>query len=142
MLSQPIDAQRISYRELQALLALHGFLDTMEADGVINIVPDANARQLPLRFIDDTARDVGEFEIVMKIIDPSPLSAAHLIPILRPLIPQYGHLVADGQTNALIVVSRYGTVRTLEAMIRKLRQRPMVAPRDDDKSASGTAPTR
>jgi general secretion pathway protein D len=136
-LSQPVDVQRITYRELQALLALHGFVDTIEAEGVISIVPEAVARQLPLRLIEDGSSEIGEFEMVMKIIDAAPLRAENLVPILRPLLPQYAHLVADVQTNSLLMVGRYGSVRSLEAMIRKLRQRPLVAAADEDRTATG-----
>ena len=76
-----IDVPNMTYRDLQALLALHGFVDTMELDGIIQIVPDAVARQQPLRLIDERSRDVGEFEMVMKVVDATPLSASHLVPI-------------------------------------------------------------
>lgn len=126
--STPVDVQKTSYRDLQALLALYGFVDSAAADGSIYIVPEAMARQLPMRIIDDKTRDVGDAELVMKIIDPSPLNAAPLVPILRPLLPQYAHLVTDTQTNSMIVVARYGNIRTLEAMLRSLQQRPLVTP--------------
>jgi general secretion pathway protein D len=121
-----VDVPSMSYRDLQALLALHGFIDTMELDGIIQIVPDAIARQLPLRLIDDRTRDVGEFEMVMKVVDTAPLNAAQLVPVLRPLLSQYSHLVADIQTNSMIVVTRYGNVRTLENLLRALKVRPLV----------------
>ncbi len=124
----PVDAQKTSYRDLQALLALYGFVDSTAADGSVYIAPEAMARQLPMRIIDDKSRDVGDAELVMKIIDPAPLNAVPLIPILRPLLPQYAHLVADTQTNSMIVVARYGNIRTLEAMLRSLQQRPLVTP--------------
>jgi general secretion pathway protein D len=130
---QPMDGQRITYGELQALLALYGLMTTVEAEGVISIVREDIARQLPLRLIDDNARGVGEFEMVMKLIDTAPLNPAILVPILRPLLPQYAHLVAHSETNTMIMVGRYGNVRSLEAMLVKLRQRPLVA------AADGTA---
>jgi general secretion pathway protein D len=124
--SEELDTDRMSYRDLQGLLALRGFIDTMELDGVIQIVPDANARHLPVRLIDDSSRGIGEFEMVMKIVDPAPLEASQVVPMLRPLLPQYAHLVADSQTNSLIVVTRYAGVRTLETLLRALRARPLV----------------
>jgi type II secretory pathway component GspD/PulD (secretin) len=122
-----IDVEKMSYEEFQAALALHGYVDGMQLDGVIRIVPDANARQLPLRLIDDRTREVGEHEMVMKIIDPAPLTAQSLVPILRPLLSQYSHLVSDPQTNSMILVARYGNVRTVEALVSAMRARPVVA---------------
>jgi general secretion pathway protein D len=123
-----VDTATMSYRELQGLLAMYGFVDLMEREGVIQIVPDANARHLPLRLVDDRTRDIGEFEMVMKVIDAGPLKAGEVVPILRPLLPQYAHLVADSSTNSLIAVARYGSIRAMENLLRGLRARPQVAP--------------
>jgi general secretion pathway protein D len=143
-LAGPIDVSKTSYRDLQALLALHGFMDTMETDGVIQIIPDAGARSMPLRLIDDRTRDVSEFEMVMKIVDTGPLNASQLVPILRPLLPQYAHLVAHTQTNSMVIVARYGNVRTLETLLRSLRARPMVPVEKikDDVSRDAGAPAK
>jgi general secretion pathway protein D len=143
-LHERVDVAQTSFRDLQALLALYGFMDTAETGGIIQIIPDANARQTPLRLIDDQARDVGEFEVVMKIIDTAPLNAAVLVPILRPILPQYAHLVAVSQTNSMIVVGRYGNVRTVETLLRALRTRPLVPmePFKDDASRGAVAPAK
>lgn len=132
-----IDVPNMTYRDLQALLALHGFVDTMELDGIIQIVPDAVARQQPLRLIDERSRDVGEFEMVMKVVDATPLSASHLVPILRPLLSQYSHLVSVTNTNTMIVVARYANVRALETLLQAMKSQRLVPlpvperPRDD-----------
>jgi type II secretory pathway component GspD/PulD (secretin) len=139
-----IDVPSMTYRDLQALLALHGFVDTMELDGIIQIVPDAVARQLPLRLIDDRTRDVGEFEMVIKVVDTAPLNASYLVPILRPLLSQYSHLVANTQTNSMIVVARYANVRTLENLLRVLKSQPLVPlpdrPREDATRSTSPPP--
>src|SRR5688572_30623014 len=36
-----IDPDRITYRELQAILSVHGFIATQETEGTVRIVPDA-----------------------------------------------------------------------------------------------------
>jgi type II secretory pathway component GspD/PulD (secretin) len=137
-----LDPQTMSYRDFQAVLALYGFVDTPEVAGIITIMPDANARQMPLRLIDDKTRDVGEFEMVIKLIDPSPLSSANLVPILRPLLSQYSHLVSQGETNTLIVVGRYSNVRSLENLIREMRKAPVVAPYTPDPPRSSATPAK
>lgn len=138
-LATPVDARRLSYAEFQALLAVHGYVDTMEVNGVTAIVPDASLRLSPIRLIDDGERNVGEHEAVIKLLDPGPLSSAQLVPMLRPMLPQYAHLVADAQTNTLIVVGRYGNVRTIENLLRSLRKREVVAKYDSDGTRSGMA---
>ena len=140
-----VDVSAMSYRDLQAMLALHGFVDVMEQDGIIQVVPDGGARQQPLRLIDERTRDVGEFEMVMKLVDVTPLNAAQLVPILRPLLSQYSHLVAHSQTNTMVIVSRYASVRTLENLLRALKARPLApaaAADQSEEAGRGVEPPR
>jgi general secretion pathway protein D len=46
--------------------------------------------------------------------------AMRLVPILRPLVPQFGHLVADKCSNTLVLVDTYANVRRLEAIVQRL----------------------
>lgn len=59
------------------------------------------------------------------------ISAAQLVPILRPLVPVWGHLAALPDRNALILVDRSGNVRRLVEIIKileNLPKAPEVAP--------------
>ena len=122
-----IDPERLSYRELQAVLEVHGFV-TVEDGGLIKIVPDANSRQYPMPVLTDRNANLGDDEVVTKTLDVGSLQAAQLVPILRPMLPQYAHLVAHAPTNTLIVVARYANVRTLESILSELKKRPAAAP--------------
>jgi general secretion pathway protein D len=132
-----IDPERITYRELQAVLSVHGFMTTQEANGTIEIIPDANARQLAMPVLTARSNPVGEDEVVTKMIDVGPLQATQLVPILRPLLPQYAHLVGESQTNSLIVVARYENVRQIETIVNEMKKRPTV-PAAAPKPASGS----
>jgi general secretion pathway protein D len=58
-------------------------------------------------------------------------SAPQLIPILRPMIAQYGHLAAIPGTNTLMMSDHFDNVRRLEGIIRKLdseKPRPPESP--------------
>ena len=59
----------------------------------IKIIPDANARQVPANDLPSRVSSVSD-EIVTQVVAVKNVSAAQLVPILRPLIPQYGHLAA------------------------------------------------
>jgi len=48
------------------------------------------------------------------------LPAASLVPILRPIVPQNGHLVAVPCTNVLMIVDTYANVRRLESVVQAL----------------------
>lgn len=119
-----IDPEKITYRELQAVLAVHGFA-MIEEGGLIKIIPEASARQYAAP-LGDRASSIGDDEYVTKTIDVAPLDATQLVPLLRPMMPQQAHLVGNSMTNTLIVVDRYVNVRRIEAIVRDLQKRPVV----------------
>src|SRR5262249_30401276 len=88
-----IDLQKLSYHELETILAVHGYAALTDSDGVISVVPDANVRQSGMPLLTSRS-DMGDATVVSKVIPVAHLEAAQLVPILRPLVPQYGHLVA------------------------------------------------
>ena len=118
-----IDPEKITYRELQAVLAVHGFA-MIDEGGLIKVIPDANARQYATP-VGDRGSNVGDDEYVTRTIDVAPLEATQLVPILRPMLPQQAHLVGNSMTNTLIVVDRYVNVRRIEAIVKELQKRPV-----------------
>ena len=50
------------------------------------------------------------------------VSAAQLVPVLRPLIPQYGHLVAYPASNMLIISDRASNVSRMMRIIQRIDQ--------------------
>jgi general secretion pathway protein D len=50
------------------------------------------------------------------------VGAAQLVPILRPLIPQYGHLAAHPGSNMLIISDRAANVNRMLRIIRRIDQ--------------------
>ncbi len=48
------------------------------------------------------------------------LPAGFLVPILRPLVPQWGHLAAMVCSNDLVIVERFASVRRLETIIKAM----------------------
>ena len=119
-----IDPKRLSYSDLQSILSVHGLVATEESNGTVRIVPDANARQLPMPLLKEQRSDIGDHEMVTKVLDAGPLKATELVPILRPLLPQYAHLVGNANTNTLVIVARHENVRMIEGIIRDLQKRP------------------
>jgi general secretion pathway protein D len=122
-----IDLHKLSYRELQAILGVNGFAMVL-IDGLVHVVPDANVRQMPLPFVDKGGSGINDEDYVVSVINPGELTASSLVPILHPILPQQAHLVADMQTNTLIVAARFGNVKTLEALIQSLNKRPIKPP--------------
>jgi len=106
------------YAAFLSILQVHGFVAVTSGD-IIKIVPDASARQYPGYTSTDNAS--GD-DIVTQVIQVRNVGAAQLVPILRPLVPQYGHLVAHPGSNMLIISDRAGNVKRLLSIIRRIDQ--------------------
>ncbi len=108
------------YEAFLAILQVHGYV-ALPAGNVIKILPDANARQHPALDLPDRVSPASD-EIVTQVIAVQNVSAAQLVPILRPLIPQYGHLAAYPASNILIVSDRAANVNRIWRIIRRIDQ--------------------
>ncbi|HEY2809736.1 MAG TPA: secretin N-terminal domain-containing protein [Steroidobacteraceae bacterium] len=113
-----VEPGEISYPEFLAILNAYGYA-AVEDGKLVRIVPDANLRQFPTPII--TPKDTRlPYEYVTQVIAVKYISAAQLIPILRPMIPIYGHLAAYPESNMLIISDYYANLRRIEAIIRDL----------------------
>ena len=104
------------YEAFLATLAVHGFV-ALEAGEVIKIVPDANARVHPA-----VAEGEGGDRIVTRVLPLENVGAAQLVPLLRPLMPQYAHLAAYPGSNTLIIADRGSNVNRMLAIIDRMDQ--------------------
>jgi len=107
------------YEAFLSILAVHGFVAIPTGD-VIKIVPDATARQYAGPIGTDGA--AGADDIVTQVLQVQNVGAAQLVPILRPLIPQYGHLAAHPGSNMLIISDRASNVTRMINIIRRIDQ--------------------
>jgi general secretion pathway protein D len=112
----------VNYEQLLAILDVHQFAAT-ESGGIVVIAPDANARQLPSPTYTDVGFKAPDHEIVSLLVTPKKVCAAQLVPVLRPLMPQAGHLAAEVQTNTLIINDRAINVRRIAEMIGEIDKR-------------------
>jgi general secretion pathway protein D len=104
------------YDAFLATLQVHGFA-ALDSGSVIKIVPDANARQLP------GAPPGSEGDhFVTQTVTLENIGAAQLVPILRPLVPQYGHLAAHPTSNILIISDRASNVNRMLNIIGRMDQ--------------------
>jgi len=120
MLSSTPMSPEAFYQTFLSILQVHGFV-ALPAGNVIKIMPDANARQFPANDLPDHISSTSD-EIVTQVIAVKSVSAAQLVPILRPLIPQYGHLAAYPASNILIVSDRASNVNRIIRIIRRIDQ--------------------
>ena len=96
------------YQAFLSVLQVYGYV-AVPAGKVIKIVPNTDARQLPSIDLPNNVSATSD-EMVTQIITMKNVSAAQLVPLLRPLIPQSGHLAAYPSGNMLIISDRASNV--------------------------------
>lgn len=115
--SQPLSSDEL-YETFLSVLQVHGYAAVPAGSDLIKIVPDVNAKQGPVRSYDGSLSSSDE--LVTQVIKVLNVPAAQLVPILRPLVPQQGHLAAYASTNTLIVTDRASNIARLIDIIENV----------------------
>jgi general secretion pathway protein D len=106
------------YEAFLSVLQVYGYV-AVPAGKVIKIIPNTDARQLPSIDLPISVSSNSD-EIVTQIITVKNISAAQLVPLLRPLIPQQGHLAAYANGNMLIISDRASNVSRVMKIIERM----------------------
>ena len=120
MLSSTAMSPEAFYEAFLSILQVYGFI-AVPSGNVVKILPDTNARTLPAIDLPDRVSATSD-EIVTQVVDVRNVNAPALVPILRPMIPQYGHLVAYPASNILIITDRASNVNRMMRIIRRIDQ--------------------
>lgn len=105
------------FRLFLSVLTVHGYA-VLESPEGFKILPQNIAKQGGLNF-DPSGGAPGEL-MVTRVLAIKNAVASELVPILRPLIPQYGHLAAVPTMNALIISDHADNIRSLEELVERL----------------------
>jgi general secretion pathway protein D len=105
------------YELFLSVLQVHGYA-AVPAGDVIKIVNNTTAKQgnLPLT----QSRTVRGEELITRVISVQHSPVDELVPVLRPLVPQYGHLASVSSANALIISDHADNIRRMEAIMALL----------------------
>ena len=114
--AKPLNGEEL-YETFLSVLQVHGYSAVPSGD-LIKIVPDVNAKQGPVPSYDPLTPESDQ--LVTQVIKIVNVPAAQLVPILRPLVPQQGHLAAYAATNALIVTDRANNINRLLEIIEDI----------------------
>jgi general secretion pathway protein D len=115
--SRAMDSDEV-YQVFLSILKVHGFA-AVPSGAVIKVLPDVSAKQDSIPNVGDDAPGRGD-EMVTRVVQVDNVAAAQLVPILRPLVPQQGHLAAYPATNVLIMSDRAENVSRLVNIIRRI----------------------
>ncbi|VXC64706.1 Type II secretion system protein D [Pseudomonas sp. 8Z] len=112
--STPLGMSEI-YQLFLSVMATHGFSVMTQGDQA-RIVPNAEAKAEA-----DSSQPAPD-RLETRLIQLQQVPVAELIPLIRPLVPQYGHLAAVTSANALIISDRSANIARIEALMRQLDQ--------------------
>ncbi|HET7756539.1 MAG TPA: type II secretion system secretin GspD, partial [Steroidobacteraceae bacterium] len=121
MLSSTPMSPAAFYQTFLSILQVYGFIAVPAEGNVVKILPDADARFSPSVDLPEHVNATSD-EIVTQVLDVRNVSAAQLVPILRPMVPQYGHLMAYPAGNILIITDRASNVNRMIRIIRRIDQ--------------------
>ena len=105
------------YSVFLSVLQVHGY-SVVPAGDIIKILPDVNAKQGPVPTVSGKRR-LGD-ELVTQVIPILNVAASQLVPILRPLVPQQGHLAAYAGSNIIVLTDRASNIRRLTGIINRI----------------------
>ncbi|MGI9275640.1 MAG: type II secretion system secretin GspD [Endozoicomonas sp.] len=108
------------YQVFISVLQVHGFTAVEGDNNVTKILPDSIARQSPVPIMnqDHPATD----DLVIRILKPRHIAVNKLLSLLRPMVPQSGHLIAYQDSNALIIADRAANIHKLTDIISRIDQ--------------------
>ncbi len=113
--SEPVNDREL-YDVFLSVLSVHGYSTVDEGD-VTRIVPTAAATRSSV-----PVGDGGNGQLITRVISVDHVNAAQLVPILRPLMPESGHLAAYEPTGRLIVTDVAANVQRVAGIIDRVDQ--------------------
>lgn len=104
------------YEVFQSVLRVHGYA-AVPAGDMVKVLPEAVAAQEG-----GAAKSTGSGidELVTRVVDVRHVPAQELVNLLRPLMPQQGHMLAHANSNSLVVTDRAGNVDRLVSIISRI----------------------
>lgn len=109
----------VDYAMFLTVLRNNG-LAAVPADNVIRVIPVNSVRQYKLPILQASDGAIPGDAWVTRILKVENTNAVRLVPLLRPMIQQAGHLVADSDSNKLIVVAPYGVTEQLVEIVAEV----------------------
>ena len=98
--SKPVSKAEL-YDLFLSILDVHGYTAVRSGE-VIRVIPNKDARSAPVP-VDKGPSQRNNDEYVTQVVRLENVSAAKLIPVLRPLVPQQAHMAAYAPSNSIII---------------------------------------
>ncbi|WP_116368640.1 type II secretion system secretin GspD [Parahaliea mediterranea] len=101
-----------------SILEVHGYT-AVRSGGVVRVIQSKDARSAPVS-VRDIKAGQGNDEYVTQVMKLENISAAKLIPVLRPLVPQQAHMAAYAPSNAIIISDIASNIDRISDIIKRM----------------------
>ena len=117
--SKPVSKSEL-YDLFLSILDVHGYT-AVRTGNVIRIIQNKDARSSPVEVLEG-GDGLNNDEYVTQVIRLENVSAAKLIPVLRPLVPQQAHMAAYAPSNAIIISDVRSNINRILKVIDRMDQ--------------------
>lgn len=107
------------YQVFLSMLQVSGFAAVPSGD-IIKIVPNIEARTLAPDSLNQLKHPPQGDEMLVQVIPVRYVPSEQLVPVLRPLMPQWGNVSAYGPSNMLILSGRANNIEQLAQIIKQV----------------------
>ncbi|WP_232301134.1 type II secretion system secretin GspD [Gilvimarinus agarilyticus] len=121
----PVNGDEL-YGLFLSILDVHGFT-AVENGEVVRIVPNRDARSLAIPTQEPSSNASAQDTYMTQVVQLDNISAAKLLPVLRPLVPQHGHISAYDPSNAIIVTDTRANIDRLLKVIAQIDKAAVVS---------------
>ena len=105
------------YTLFLSVLRTHGYT-AVESGSTIRVEQQAKGKQNP--GVSGGINTIGSDQLVTRVIPAQNVESTELMKILRPLIPQYGHIAAVTKPNVLIITDHADNIKRLMGIVNQI----------------------
>ncbi|GAB2189853.1 GspD family T2SS secretin variant XcpQ [Sessilibacter sp. MAH1] len=107
-----------AYALLLSILELHGFT-AFENGNVVRVVPNKDVRSSPIPVTGEKAAQAGD-EYITEVVTLRNISAAKVLPVLRPLVAQHAHMAAYDPSNSIVISDTAANIERVKQVIAQI----------------------
>ena len=106
------------YNLLLSVLELHGF-SAYDSNNLIRVVPVKEVRSAPVPVSTSSTTGISDAYIT-EVIVLSNISAAKVLPVIRPLVPQHAHMAAYDPSNSIVISDTAANIARVKSVIAEI----------------------
>jgi general secretion pathway protein D len=116
--STPISDKEL-YQVFLSMLQVSGYA-AIPSGSTIKIVPNIDAKTQSPDFLNQLRHPPDGDEMLISVVPVEYVPAEQLVPVLRPLMPQWSSVSAYGPSNMLILSGRASNIRSMADIIKRV----------------------